>query len=147
NEPSSTTRTSVYLLSKNITGLRGVTRWLYTTNRASVASLGAWMRATVAAVVASISFALLGACTKSISDTDYAREGIGVELSRSALPTQTELQNIYLANLCQQASSSLLPIECTAIAPNQWPLIVQAGMNDIDLRCDAYLTWLDNVKR
>src|SRR5262249_24508840 len=59
----------------------------------------------------------------------------------------TELQNIYLANLCQQASSSLLPIECTAIAPNQWPLIVQAGMNDIDLRCDAYLTWLDNVKR
>jgi hypothetical protein len=28
-----------------------------------------------------------------------------------------------------------------------WPLIVQAGMNDIDTRCDSYLSWLDVKKR
>jgi hypothetical protein len=91
---------------------------------------------------------LAGACNRSISDTDYAREGIGVDLMRSQLPSQTELQNIYLASLCQQASPSLsAPIECDHISPLQWPLVVQAGLNDIDLRCDAYLMWIDNVRR
>jgi hypothetical protein len=106
------------------------------------------MRAIVT-LVASVALALVaGACTKSISDTDYAREGIGVELSRSALPAQTEMQNLYLVSLCQQTSATLSgPIECDHVGPTQWPLIVQAGMNDIDLRCDAYLTWIDNVRR
>jgi hypothetical protein len=102
----------------------------------------------VVALVASVALALMAGACKSISDTDYAREGIGVELSRSMLPSQTALQNAYLDNLCQQTSPSLLPgIPCTDISPNQWPLIVQAGMNDIDLRCDAYLTWLDDLRR
>jgi hypothetical protein len=28
-----------------------------------------------------------------------------------------------------------------------WPVFVQAGMNDIDLRCDGFLTWLDARRR
>jgi hypothetical protein len=31
--------------------------------------------------------------------------------------------------------------------PPEWAAFVQAGMNDIDRRCDAYLTWLDNKRR
>src|SRR5262245_66026195 len=34
-----------------------------------------------------------------------------------------------------------------AVPSNLWPLIVQAGMNDIDQRCDSYLAWLDQKKR
>jgi hypothetical protein len=100
-------------------------------------------------LVASIALAMMaGACSKSISDTDYAREGIGVELSRSGLPAQTELQNLYLDTLCQQTSSSLVGgVHCTEVPPSLWPAIVQAGLNDIDLRCDAYLTWLDDLRR
>jgi hypothetical protein len=105
------------------------------------------MRAVVT-LVTSVALGLMAGACKSISDTDYAREGIGVELSRSMLPSQTALQNAYLDNLCQQTSPLLGPgIQCTEISPNLWPLIVQAGMNDIDLRCDAYLTWLDDLRR
>ena len=28
-----------------------------------------------------------------------------------------------------------------------WPVIVQAGLNDIDTRCDLYLAWLDQKRR
>ncbi|TCU73448.1 hypothetical protein EDE08_104538 [Bradyrhizobium sp. R2.2-H] len=31
--------------------------------------------------------------------------------------------------------------------PSEWRTFVQAGMNDIDRRCDAYLGWLDNKRR
>jgi len=106
------------------------------------------MRAVVTLVASIVLAMLAGACSRSISDTDYAREGIGVDLWRSALPSQTELQNAYLVSLCQQANPSLVSgAQCTNIPSRLWPAIVQAGMNDIDLRCDAYLTWLDDLRR
>jgi hypothetical protein len=30
---------------------------------------------------------------------------------------------------------------------NGWDLIVQAGLNDVDRRCDSYLAWLDDRRR
>lgn len=35
----------------------------------------------------------------------------------------------------------------TGMTPPEWTLFVQAGMNDIDRRCDTYLTWLDDKRR
>jgi hypothetical protein len=31
--------------------------------------------------------------------------------------------------------------------PSEWTTFVQAGLNDIDRRCDAYLGWVDNKRR
>ncbi len=90
----------------------------------------------------------------SSSDKHYFKEGIGANLySESAIPitddaaARTELQRIYIADICQQAG--LYPSDCDigASNPKAWSQLVQAGMNDIDQRCDAYLVWLDNVRR
>src|SRR5687767_11685349 len=75
----------------------------------------------------------------------YFREGIGTGLSRPELGEATQIQDLYIAHICQQAG---LPIcDDVTMNPQAWSLFVQAGMNDIDLRCDAYLAWLDNRKR
>src|SRR5690606_24064523 len=41
--------------------------------------------------------------------------------------------------ICQQAGSPTCDMD--------WNLFVQAGMNDIDQRCDGYLAWLDDRRR
>ena len=75
----------------------------------------------------------------------YFREGIGTSLERPELGDVTAIQDIYIAHLCRQAG---LPIcDDVSMSAQAWTLFVQAGMNDIDLRCDAYLAWLDNRKR
>jgi hypothetical protein len=33
------------------------------------------------------------------------------------------------------------------LSPNDWSLLVQAGLNDVDRRCDSYLAWLDDRRR
>jgi hypothetical protein len=75
----------------------------------------------------------------------YFREGIGTGLSRPELPEVTQIQDLYIAHICQQAG--LPNCDDVTMGPQAWSLFVQAGMNDIDLRCDAYLAWLDNRKR
>jgi hypothetical protein len=81
----------------------------------------------------------------------YFRQGIGTDLPWSDVATATELQNIYLEHLCRQ-SAPYIGAQAPGcfqgeVPPNFWPLIVQAGMNDIDQRCDGYLAWLDQRKR
>jgi hypothetical protein len=84
------------------------------------------------------------------NDRSYFREGIGTQLYTVDTASATELQNIYLDYLCRQSNSFVGPDvpSCAQqmIPANVWPIMVQAGMNDIDARCDAYLAWLD-VKR
>jgi hypothetical protein len=81
-------------------------------------------------------------------DYRYLREGIGTDLYWDGLPAATELQDTYLANICAQAISptarSVSTVSCDGLnlASRDWGLLVQAGMNDIDLRCDGYLAWL-----
>jgi hypothetical protein len=85
-------------------------------------------------------------------DFRYTREGIGVDLYWDGLPTATQLQDIYLANICAQAVSptarsvDVVSCEGLSLASRDWGLLVQAGMNDIDLRCDAYLSWLHDKR-
>jgi hypothetical protein len=81
----------------------------------------------------------------------YFRGGIGTDLYTVDAAAAADLQNVYLDNLCRQSLSYVgagVP-SCgdQPLASNWWPLIVQAGMNDIDQRCDAYLSWLDQKKR
>src|SRR5215510_11694537 len=68
----------------------------------------------------------------------YVNEGAGVDLYTADRAGQVELLNQYVSFICQQAGSN---------CGGDWPTFVQAGMNDIDLRCDGFLTWLDARRR
>lgn len=85
------------------------------------------------------------------NDRSYFRSGIGTELYTVDAASATELQNIYLDYLCRQSGSFVgaeVPSCAQQVIPaNVWPVIVQAGMNDIDARCDSYLAWLDQRRR
>jgi len=65
-------------------------------------------------------------------------EGAGVDLYTANQATQAELLNQYIAFICAQAGSG---------CGGNWTAFVQAGMNDIDQRCDGFLTWLDARRR
>jgi hypothetical protein len=86
-------------------------------------------------------------------DRAYIREGIGTELGSAELPEVTRLQDVYVGEICRQAGlrvsrqGELLLCDEASIRPSEWATVVQAGMNDIDRRCDAYLGWLDNQRR
>jgi hypothetical protein len=99
-------------------------------------------------VAACVGLALLvGGCDPT-RDSRYLREGIGTDLYWDGLPAATQLQDIYLANICAQAAKGIYAVSCDGLSlgPRDWGLLVQAGMNDIDLRCDAYLSWLYDRK-
>jgi hypothetical protein len=85
------------------------------------------------------------------NDRMYFRGGVGTELYTADAALATDLQNAYLENLCRQSlpfvGAGVPSCSQQELAPTAWPLIVQAGMNDIDQRCDAYLSWLDQKKR
>lgn len=107
-----------------------------------------------AALFACVGLALLaGGCDPQ--DRRFMREGIGTELYTSDLPSSTQLQEMYVGFICRQAG---LPVVVTAgeaiptcdysaVGGSGWSSFVQAGMNDIDQRCDAYLSWLDSRRR
>jgi len=105
------------------------------------------------AIAACVGLALLAAGCDGL-DRRYFREGIGTELYTTELPDATQLQELYVGFICRQAG---LPVVVTAgaiptcdygaVGGVGWTAFVQAGMNDIDARCDAYLSWLDSRKR
>ncbi|MBP0111105.1 MULTISPECIES: hypothetical protein [Bradyrhizobium] len=92
----------------------------------------------------------LGGC--DTLDWRYTNEGVGTELYAPETVNQARLQEIYVGYICQQAGLSyeergeILFCREPPVSRN-WQIFVQAGMNDIDRRCDAYLTWLDNKRR
>ncbi|MBX9842043.1 MAG: hypothetical protein K2Z80_09590 [Xanthobacteraceae bacterium] len=104
------------------------------------------------ALLACIGVALLQAGC-SILDATYIREGIGTNLSSAELVEVTNLQDLYVGEICRQAGLRITyrgdEIYCDEVnlRPHEWATFVQAGMNDIDRRCDAYLAWLDNKRR
>ncbi len=86
-------------------------------------------------------------------EKQYLRDGIGTDLSRPEIADATTLLNQYIGYVCKQAGLELIPDEPAASCSDrgftreQWVQFVKAGMNDIDVRCDAYLAWLDNRRR
>lgn len=100
-------------------------------------------------VAACIGLATALAACNPVLDRQYFREGVGSNLYRDDLPEVTRLQEVYIAYICQQAGLAGPGETCANMGFGQpaWSTFVQAGMNDIDLRCDAYLAWLDDKKR
>jgi hypothetical protein len=85
----------------------------------------------------------------NVIESHYFREGIGPNLYTAEGDEVTRLQQLYIAHICQQAGLSRDGMTCADMGfqDKAWAVFVQAGMNDIDRRCDAYLTWLDDKKR
>lgn len=96
-----------------------------------------WVR-----VAACVGFALLTAACNSV-DSQYFRQGIGPELYGGGVAEATAYENLYVSHICEQAFGAS---EQRCVIAN-WSTFVQAGMNDIDRRCDGYLAWLDDRKR
>src|SRR5207248_1163183 len=102
------------------------------------------------AIVACMGLALLtGGC--DTIDSRYFSYGIGTDLYSTDIVQTTQLQDLYLTELCRQALPlvSTSDIQCinAAFGANDWNLLVQAGLNDVDRRCDSYLAWLDDRRR
>jgi hypothetical protein len=99
------------------------------------------MRVIVKALVcAGVSLTVVGCNTV---DGVYSREGAGVDLYATEGVSTADAQEAYFAKICDQAGVICAPNS----GPATWSAVVRAGMNDIDERCDGYLTWLDNVRR
>lgn len=90
--------------------------------------------------IASISV-LLFLCACSPQDAHYFNDGGGTELGYSNIGNQTQLLQNYVNAICRQAGGPV------GSCGGSWNSFVQAGMNDIDSRCDAYLEWLDTRTR
>ena len=104
------------------------------------------MRAGIVAFCVGLAL-LVGGCDPN--DRVYIRDGVGTQLYTAETASAIELQNIYLEYLCRSASNNVgadVP-GCSQVPPSYWPIIVQAGLNDIDARCDSYLAWLDLKRR
>jgi hypothetical protein len=107
---------------------------------------------TIVRLVACVGIALTAAGCDPETDRVFFRQGIGTELNSGNIEASTKAQNDYVQYVCQQAGLSYIDdggsITCeNPNKPSTWQLFVQAGMNDIDQRCDAYLLWLDYVRR
>jgi hypothetical protein len=109
------------------------------------------MRRVGAFVACVVLAAALAGCNSD--DARYLRDGIGTNLGTEDLPAVTQLQDIYVGEICRQAGlrvsqqGEVLLCDEVSMRPSEWTTFVQAGMNDIDRRCDAYLAWIDNKKR
>lgn len=96
------------------------------------------------------------ACAVAGCDTainkHYLQRGIGSDLPPDDLSEATEKLSVYVNSICKQAGlgpdlGGGCGIETGNRSEALWHLFVQTGMNDIDRRCDAYLVWLDNIRR
>lgn len=102
------------------------------------------MRWRAAAIV--VASAMLFGCGPP--GENYLANGVGSTLPARDAGRSTELLDIYFDHLCRQAGmASETNCQAPLMSQDYWTLIVRQGMNDIDRRCDAYLEWLDNLKR
>jgi hypothetical protein len=79
-------------------------------------------------------------------------EGIGTELPAADIAESTRRLDIYLSFLCQQAGMARpdgdgFVCDTTRYGNASLSLLVRAGFNDIDRRCDSYLAWLNSRRR
>src|SRR5262245_36508245 len=106
-----------------------------------------------ATVGLAVTLSVLAASCSPIGDNRIFRDGVGSDLSWEGMAEATRLQDLYLGHLCRQAGLDAVGSGGTPscgehpASARDWGLLVQAGMNDIDLRCDAYLAWLDDRRR
>lgn len=101
----------------------------------------------------SCALATLVAGCNFLTDYRYYREGIGSELLGAESVAAGANLDAYVGLLCHQAGMPQVmnadgTFSCALDnSSSGWALVVQAGMNDIDGRCDGYLAWLDDKRR
>ena len=95
------------------------------------------MRCVIRFVACAMLAISVAGCDPTI-ERRYITEGAGIDLYTSDRASQNDLLNAYIGFVCVQAGPS---------CGNNWTVFVQAGMNDIDLRCDGFLTWIDARRR
>jgi hypothetical protein len=105
------------------------------------------------AIAGCFGLALLTSACNTV-DSTYLSEGAGIEVASTDIVASTNLQEIYFGEICRQAGlivrqtpEGVVLCDDFAMPPAAWTVFVQAGMNDIDRRCDGYLAWLDNRRR
>ncbi|MEI9423439.1 hypothetical protein O7A70_19945 [Mesorhizobium sp. Cs1299R1N1] len=103
--------------------------------------------------VALCSIAFSAGCNHQ-DNLGFVSEGVGTNLYSSDVQRQYQIQQLYYGYLCGQAglpqngSSRGIPsCDFADFHTYEWNTLVQAGLNDIDQRCDAYLAWYDSRKR
>lgn len=83
-------------------------------------------------------------------------QGIGTELPADDIVDSTRRMALYLNYLCAQAgmsqavgdsSEASFVCDMKPYGGAGWSLLVRAGFNDIDRRCDSYLAWLNSRRR
>jgi hypothetical protein len=98
---------------------------------------------------------LLAGCALPLEER-LISEGIGTELPAEDIAESTRRLDIYLSFLCQQArmfrvegDGEVARVVCdmSTYGPASLAVMVRAGFNDIDRRCDSYLAWLNSRRR
>ena len=105
-------------------------------------------------------FAILAAMAVAACDpfkeNQLVEHGIGTNLVADDIRTETDRLEEYLDHLCRQAG--MADIRGQGAGPDRacrmdaygdaaYTLLVKAGFNDIDRRCDSYLAWLNARRR
>jgi len=95
--------------------------------------------------------AVSGCATNFATDSRYRIEGPGTELYSVETPVATDNLRKYIWELAGQADlrspgNPGAGNEFFQASAGEWNILVRTGMNDIDLRCDNYLTWIDQKR-
>lgn len=84
----------------------------------------------------------------------FINQGIGPDLYTSDTRQEAIRLDAYLGSMCRQAglqyhNAADGSFRCRDTNPmgRHWGIIALQGLNDVDRRCDAYLSWLDNKRR
>src|SRR5687768_5973436 len=100
------------------------------------------------AVLIVILGALLAGCSASISPM-----GVGNSVYSADFGHELVKEEIYAGLICEsgalptmRAASGAPRCDYQQLSSTDWADFVNAGMVDIDRRCDAYLTWLFDLR-
>jgi hypothetical protein len=97
-------------------------------------------------MLCALMMALATAACNPVSE-QYFREGAGADLYSANLAQETQLQDQYVYYICRQSRNPGEESADGSSCVTDWTAFTEAGMNDIDQRCDAYLEWLDAQRR
>lgn len=89
-------------------------------------------------LVTCVFMALTVSACDPVTERRYITEGAGADLYSPDAAKQAQLLNEYIQFICSQAGQN---------CGGDWRAFVQAGMNDIDQRCDGFLLWIDAKRR
>ena len=87
----------------------------------------------------------LTGCANPLTEEKLIQSGIGTELYSEQLEESSDRLDTYLKYMCRQAG--LPGCDYNNMSPRHWAVVVRAGFNDIDRRCDSYLAWLNSRRR